>query len=112
MVAITYARSVVDHTKVSEDELNDAINRYLGGSAPIDDIIAYKKKLIELLKLNVNSKDDIQIAASDNSSNLIEMMSSVPLDVKKADYYVKNRKVTAESAYVNSLLEEVGDNHA
>lgn len=48
VVAITYARSVVDHTKISEDELNDAIYSFLG-DASLDEVIAYKKKLIELL---------------------------------------------------------------
>lgn len=44
VVGITYARSVVDHTRVSEDELTDAIYRSLG-TVNIDDILEYKKYL-------------------------------------------------------------------
>lgn len=54
VVAITYARSVVDHTKLTEDELNDGINRSLGG-ASLKEIIEYKKELLELFKLKVNN---------------------------------------------------------
>lgn len=39
VVAITYDRSVIDHTKVSEDELNDAIYRFLGGNVDLKDVI-------------------------------------------------------------------------
>lgn len=53
VVAITYARSIVDHTKVSEDELNDAIGRSLG-NVTIQEIIDYKKQLLELYKLKVS----------------------------------------------------------
>lgn len=53
VVAITYARSVVDHTKLTEDELNDGINRSLGG-ASLREIIEYKKELLELFKLKTN----------------------------------------------------------
>lgn len=53
VVAITYARSVVDHTKLTEDELNDGINRSLGG-ATLKEIIEYKKELLELFKLKAN----------------------------------------------------------
>lgn len=41
IVGITYARSVIDNTRVSDDELNDAIYRSLG-TASVDDIIEYK----------------------------------------------------------------------
>lgn len=53
VVAITYARSVIDHTKLTEDELNDGINRSLGG-ASLKEIIEFKKELLELFKLKVN----------------------------------------------------------
>lgn len=53
VVAISYARSVVDHTKLTEDELNDGINRSLGG-ASLQEIIEYKKELLELFKLKAN----------------------------------------------------------
>ncbi|MBW5410586.1 hypothetical protein E6A50_09420 [Brachyspira hampsonii] len=46
IAAITYARSVIDHTRVSKDELNDAIYKFLGGNVPLDDVIKYKKELI------------------------------------------------------------------
>lgn len=53
VVAITYARSVVDHTKLTEDELNDGIYRSLGG-ASLQEILEYKKELLELFKLKAN----------------------------------------------------------
>ncbi len=53
VVAITYARSVVDHTKLTEDELNDGIYRSLGG-ASLREIIDFKKELLELYKLKAN----------------------------------------------------------
>ncbi|OEJ16130.1 hypothetical protein BFL38_11850 [Brachyspira hampsonii] len=46
IVAITYAKSVIDHIRVSEDELNDAIYKFLGGNVPLADVIKYKKELI------------------------------------------------------------------
>ena len=67
VVAVTYARSVIDHTKVSEDELNDAIFRFLGGNVPLQDVIHYKKDLIELFKLvatqnNIPIPQDISVS--------------------------------------------------
>lgn len=112
VVAITYARSVVDHTKVTEDELNDAINRYLGGNVPIDKVIEYKKKLIELLKINVNSSSNLQLAAAENSTDLIAQMAYIPVDNEKANDYIYNSKMTAESRYVEELLKEQGELHA
>lgn len=53
VVAITYARSVVDHTKLTDDELNDGIYRSLGG-ASLNEIIEYKEQLLKLFKLKVN----------------------------------------------------------
>lgn len=67
VVAISYARSVVDHTKLTEDELNDGINRSLGG-ASLREIIEYKKELLELFKLKVNNT--ILCAVPDNSLSL------------------------------------------
>lgn len=54
VVAISYARSVVDHTKLTEDELNDGINRSLGGTS-LKEIIEYKEELLELFKLKANN---------------------------------------------------------
>lgn len=68
VVAITYARSVVDHTKVSDDELNDAIYRSLG-TVSVNDIIEYKKSLIELFKLQATNVMPICFAKSQNGSN-------------------------------------------
>lgn len=48
VVAYTYARSVVDHKRVSDDELNDAIEQSMGGLADPAAVLAYKKQLIEL----------------------------------------------------------------
>lgn len=64
VVAISYARSVVDHTKLTEDELNDGINRSLGG-ASLKEIIEYKKELLELFKLKANNT--MLCAVPDNS---------------------------------------------
>lgn len=44
VIAYTYARGVVDHSKVSVDELNDAIAQSMPG-ATIDEISAFKQKL-------------------------------------------------------------------
>lgn len=54
VVAITYARSVIDHTKLSEDELNDGIYRSLGG-AGVKEVIEYKRELMELFDLSANT---------------------------------------------------------
>lgn len=50
VVAFTYARSVVDHEKLSDDELNDAIEHSMGGNAEPDEVQKYKERLIELWK--------------------------------------------------------------
>ena len=107
VVAITYARSVVDHTKVSEDELNDAINTYLGGNVSIDEVIAYKKKLIELLHLNVTQAGNVKLADTANDNELIPLMTSIPVDTKKAAEFANNVKMTDESHYVEELLKSI-----
>jgi hypothetical protein len=107
VVAITYARSVVDHTKVSEDELNDAINRYLGGNVTVDDVIAYKKKLIELLHINANKANRLNLLNSTNDSGLISQMATIPLDKKKAAEFADEVKMTDESCYVADLLKSI-----
>jgi len=107
VVAITYARSIVDHTKVSEDELNDAINTYLGGNVSIDEVIAYKKKLIELLHLNVTQAGNIELTDAANDSELIPLMASIPVDTKKAAEFANNVKMTNESNYVEELLKSI-----
>lgn len=107
VVAITYARSVVDHTKVSEDELNDAINRFLGGNVPIDQVIAYKKKLIELLHINVNQEGNFNLPNNTNDSELIPLMANIPVDTKKAKEFANNVKMTDESRYVAELLKDM-----
>jgi hypothetical protein len=53
VIAYTYARSVVDHEKLSEDELNDAIEQSMGGNAEPDEVKTYKEKLIDLWKTKV-----------------------------------------------------------
>ncbi len=111
VVAITYARSVVDHTKVSEDELNDAINRFLGGNAPIDSIIAYKKKLIELLNIHTN-KADINRPAGVKEDDLLGHMAGIPLDYGKVEHFVNDVHMTEESSYVAALLKEQEEKHA
>lgn len=50
VVAITYARSIVDLAKCPEDEINDAIYASLS-TAGIEDILEYKKILVELFKV-------------------------------------------------------------
>lgn len=107
VVAITYARSVVDHTKVSEDELNDAIYRFFGGRASIDEIIAYKKKLLELLHTNITQAGNFELANAANDSDLISRMASIPVDTKKAEEFANNVKMTDESLYVEELLKSV-----
>lgn len=106
VVAITYARSVVDHTKITDDELNDAINSFLG-NASIDQVIAYKKKLIELLKININTDKKVENAVlmSDSGSDkLIELMSSVPVNEALAKEFTENKKMTDGAQYVDELL--------
>lgn len=105
---ITYARSVVDHTKVTEDELNDAINRYLGGNVPIDQVIEYKKKLIELLKTNVITAVGFKIPDTANDNELIPLMANIPVDTKKAADFANNPKITDSYRYVAELLKEQG----
>ena len=53
VVAFTYARSVVDHEKLSDDELNDAIEQSMGGNAEPEEVQKYKEKLIELWKIKL-----------------------------------------------------------
>lgn len=107
VVAITYARSVVDHTKISEDELNDAIYSFLG-DASLDEVIAYKKKLIELLHINVNGgAENAMLKSSNADDKLIDLMSSIPLNVDLANDFAENSKLTEESKYVASLLQTV-----
>ncbi len=106
VVAITYARSIVDHTKITDDELNDAIHSFLG-NAGIDEVIAYKKKLIDLLKINVNADKSVNAKAVLNSGKddkLIPLMSSIPVNAKLAKEFAENKKITEESRYVQSLL--------
>lgn len=50
VVAITYARSIVDLAKCPEEEINDAIYASLS-TAGIEDILEYKKILVELFKV-------------------------------------------------------------
>lgn len=107
VVAITYARSVIDHTKVSEDELNDAIFRFLGSSATIDDIITYKKKLLDLLKLKAdNDGINLELSNDANDMDLIPMLTQIPVDEKRANEYAAQAKETKTSKYVATLLEE------
>lgn len=106
VVAITYARSVVDHTKITDDELNDAIYSFLG-NASLDEVIAYKKKLIELLKINVNANmvcESAGLTSVDDTDKLVELMSSVPVDTALARDFAENRKTTEGARYVNKLL--------
>lgn len=106
VVAITYARSVVDHTKITDDELNDAINSFLGNVNP-DEVTEYKKKLIELFKLNVNANmecENTTLMSVDDTDKLVELMSSVPVDTALAKDFAENRKTTEGAQYVNELL--------
>lgn len=106
VVAITYARSVVDHTKITDDELNDAIHSFLG-NASLDEVIAYKKKLIELLKINVNANmvcESAGLTSADDTDKLVELMSSVPVDTALARDFAENKKMTEGAQYVNELL--------
>ena len=105
VVAITYARSVVDHTKVSEDELNDAISRYLGGAEP-EEVMEYKKKLIELLELHVNENKANVCLKNKNLTELLPLMANIPIDFKKAHDFAETVKITEESQYVMDLLKE------
>lgn len=104
VVAITYARSVVDHTKITEDELNDAIGRYLGQEANLDDIIAYKNKLIELLKTHANETNSEVRLCSAPDNELLPLMAHIPVDTDKAKDFAENSKMTEESKYVAELL--------
>lgn len=106
VVAITYARSIVDHTKITDDELNDAIHSFLG-NADIDEVITYKKKLIELLKININADKSVNandLLSSGEDDKLISLMSSIPVNTELAKEFAENKKVTEESQYVQSLL--------
>ena len=106
VVAITYARSVVDHTKITDDELNDAIYSFLG-NASLDEVIAYKKKLIELLKINVNANmvcENAALTSADDTDKLVELMSSVPVDTALAKDFAENRKTSEGARFVNELL--------
>lgn len=50
VVAITYARSIVDFAKCREEEINDAIYGSLS-AAGIEEMVEYKKNLLELFKV-------------------------------------------------------------
>lgn len=65
VVAITYARSVVDHTKLTDDELNDGIYRSLGG-ASLAEIIEYKKELLKLFQLSSNNSNAVRAVQSNS----------------------------------------------
>lgn len=123
IVAITYARSVVDHTKVSEDELNDAIYRCLG-KVSVEDVIAYKKLLIELFKLTgtttiVNGPVQLSFAKeasnefsnTKNNVNLIDALKRFPINEQN----VKNimmAKESRDSAYANELCAKYNNEEA
>lgn len=106
VVAITYARSIVDHTKITDDELNDAIHSFLG-NANVDEVISYKKKLIELLKININTDkkiDNAVLMSGGDNDKLIELMSSIPVDTALAKEFAENKKMTEGARYVEALL--------
>lgn len=115
VVAITYARSVVDHTKITDDELNDAINSFLG-NASVDEVIEYKKKLIELLKININDDKkcsnvlmgdkDAVLMSDGNTDKLIKLMASIPVDTDLAKDFAENKQVTEGAQFVEELLNE------
>lgn len=80
VVAITYARSVVDHTKLTDDELNDGIYWSLGGPS-LDEIIEYKQQLLKLFKLKVN--DDTVRAVPDASLSPEEADKQLTADLMR-----------------------------
>ena len=120
IVAITYARSVIDHTKVSEDKLNDAIYRCLC-KASIEEVIAYKKSLADTFKFthtNVNfplhlnfAKETADVLSKpSNNVNLTNALKRLPVNEQQ----VKNIWIVQESrdtAYVNELCAKILKNN-
>lgn len=58
VVAYTYARSVVNSNTITDDELNDAIEQSMSGKAEPEQVLEYKKKLIDLWKVNKEKPAD------------------------------------------------------
>ena len=95
VVAITYARSIIDHTKVSEDELNDAIGRALG-NVNIGGIIEYKKQLLELYKLKASGVD---------SPSVVSLLNSE--DDESSPYYKRKRAIQVKRQTEKKLISEL-----
>ena len=104
VVAITYARSVVDHTKVSEDELNDAISRSLGNPS-VKEVIEYKKELIDLFNLK-SGEEKPALKAAQGEPSLTQALKGAALPAGAALDGILAATVSKETAYVNSLCAE------
>lgn len=107
VVAITYARSVVDHNKLTEDELNDGIAKSLGGVST-QEIIEYKKELLELFNLKANDgaavrpTDGLQDGQLDGA--LMTMIKANADAATTQGAALLQRPATAPSAEVAELL--------
>lgn len=104
VVAITYARSVVDHTKVSEDELNDAISRSLGNPT-LAEVIEYKKELIDLFNLK-SGEAKPALKAAQGEPSLTQALEGTALPAGAELDGILAATVSKETAYVNSLCAE------
>lgn len=107
VVAISYARSVVDHTKLTEDELNDGISRSLGGVS-LKDIIEYKRELLELFKLKANDTvctvPDVSLPAGESDAQLNGAL--MQMIAATADQAVKQAK-TPRSSIIRPEIQEL-----
>lgn len=108
VVAISYARSVVDHTKLTEDELNDGINRSLGG-ASLREIIEYKKELLELFKLKVTdtvcAMPDVSLPTEETNAQLNSaLMQMITATADQAADQAKNLRSPIVRPEIQELL--------
>lgn len=120
IVAITYARSVVDHSKVSEDELNDAIYRCLG-KVSVQEVIEYKKSLMDLFKLtatNINALPQLQFAKEqageilkpENVVNLTHLLKQTVINEQQINSILM-AKESRDTAYANELCKNLQKNN-
>jgi hypothetical protein len=113
IVAITYVRSVVDHTKVAEGELNDAIYRCIG-KASVQEVIEYKKLLIDLFKLagiTTNSLPQVQFAKEEveeieNVINLTNVLKYTNINKAQLEDILKVKE-SKDTAYANELCKNL-----
>lgn len=104
VVAITYARSIVDHTKVSEDELNDAIYRSLG-TVSVNEVIEYKKSLIELFKLQATNVMSLSFAKQQRNFDTNNILVAESKSNKDNLIYAMKLTHTLSEAELENKLE-------